>query len=151
MRELEWDWAKIASTLLWKLAPGGVVLFPHELAALPHDRVLLEERLPDRINLTFITLEEAHSRTHAANPQMRATTDKMTGRWRQIACVLLWKLAKKGVTIAEYDANAVPSDLILMTAGHALGVEWQFIPRAQAAKERLLAFEREGKDIMERI
>jgi hypothetical protein len=150
MSELDWSWQTIAQALLWKLAPGGVVLFPHELNSLPHDRVLLEERLPDRINLTFITLKEAHARTHADKPENRATTDKMTGRWRQIACVMLWKLSKTGVTLVEYDRQAIPHELILMTAGHRLGVEWQWIHRSVAAKQRMQLLEDTGKDIMER-
>ena len=126
------------------------MLFREDLNGLPHDRVLLEERLPDRINLSFITLEEAHARTHTERAEQRATTDKMVGRWRQIACVLLWKLAKKGVTLTEYDRQSVPSDLILMTAGHRLGVEFQFIHRNVAHRQRMQAIEDTGKDIMER-
>src|SRR5277367_1519757 len=128
MAELDWDWHTIAVTLLWKLTPGGLVLFPEDLKALPHDRVLLIERLTDRINLSFITLQEAHARTHAPKPESRATTDKLVGRWKQIAAVMAWKIAKQGVTLTEYDRQSVPSDLILMTAGHRLGVEWNFIP-----------------------
>ena len=136
--------------MLWKLTPGGLILFPQDLSALPHDRVMLEERLTDRINLSFITLKEAHARTHAEKAEARASTDKLTGRWKQIAAVMAWKIAKKGVTLTEYDRQSVPSDLILMTAGHSLGVEWNFIPRALAASQRLQVFEQEGKDIMER-
>lgn len=150
MTELAWGWDTISSVLMWKLAPGGVVLYPHELNSLPHDRVLLEERLPDRINLSFITLKEAFARTHANRPEERATTDKMLGRWRQIGCVLAWKLAKKGVTLTEYDRESLPVNLILMTAGHALGVEWNFIDRSVAAGQRRRAFEDTGKDILER-
>jgi hypothetical protein len=149
VKELDWGWQLIAQTLLWKLAPGGVVLFPHELK-LPQDRVLLEERLPDRINLSFITLKEAHARTHAERSEQRATTDKLVGRWKQIAVVMAWKLAKNGVTLTEYDRQSIPSDVILMTAGHRLGVEWQFVPRVLAEKQRLREFEDTGKDIRER-
>ena len=145
-----WGWDTITTTLLWKLTPGGLVLFPQDLNALPHDRVMLEERLCDRINLSFITLKEAHSRTHAERAESRATTDKLVGRWKQIAAVMAWKVAKQGVTLTEYDRQSVPSDLILMTAGHPLGVEWQFISRALALKQRRQVWEHEGKEIMER-
>jgi len=148
--ELSWGWQTITSAMLWKLTPGGLILFPQDLNALPHDRVMLEERLPDRINLSFITLKEAYSRTHAEKAEVRATTDKLVGRWKQIAAVMCWKIAKQGVTLTEYDRQAVPTDLILMTAGHRLGVEWQFIHRNVAHKQRLAIFEQEGKDIMER-
>lgn len=150
MKELAWSWEVIATTLLWKLAPCGVVLFKEDLTSLPHDRVMLEERLPDRINLTFITLKEAHSRTHAERPEARATTDQLHGRWKQIAGVMAWKLAKGGVTLTEKDRIDVPWDLILMTAGHPLGVEWQFINRSVATKQRVRAFEDSGMDILER-
>lgn len=148
--ELNWGWQTIATVLLWKLTPGGLVLFPQDLKALPHDRVMLEERLVDRINLSFITLQEAYSRTHADKPESRASTDKLVGRWKQIAAVMVWKLAKGGVTLTEYDRRALPSDLILMTAGHALGVEWNFISRTVALNQRRHAFEHAGIDILER-
>lgn len=150
MSELLWNWETITTTMLWKLTPGGLVLFPQDLKSLPHDRVLLEERLSDRINLSFITLKEAYARTHAEKPEARATTDKMIGRWRQIACIMAWRLAKSGVTLTEQDRQSVPADLILMTAGHPLGVEWSFIPRMVAVKQRLAAWEHEGKEIMEK-
>jgi hypothetical protein len=148
--ELAWNWETITTTMMWKLAPGGLVLFPSDLNSLPHDRVLLEERLVDRINLSFITLKEAYSRTHAEKSEKRATTDKMVGRWRQIACLMAWRIAQDGVTLTEYDRQSVPCELILMTAGHRLGVEWQFIHRSVALKQRKQIFEHEGKEIMER-
>lgn len=150
MKELNWNWETITTTMLWKLTPGGLVLFKSDLSSLPHDRVLLEERLTDRINLSFITLKEAYARTHAEKAEVRATTDQMRGRWRQIACIMAWKIAKEGVTLTEQDRQAVPGDLILMTAGHPLGVEWQFIHRTVAHKQRMQAWEHEGKEIMER-
>lgn len=150
MKELNWNWETITTTLLWKLTPGGLVLFKSDLNSLPHDRVLLEERLPDRINLSFITLKEAYARTHAEKAEVRATTDQMRGRWRQIACIMAWRIAKEGVTLTEQDRQAVPGDLILMTAGHPLGVEWNFISRAVALKQRRHAFEDTGIDILER-
>lgn len=151
MKELDWPWSVICTTAFWKLAPGGLVLFPQDLKALPHDRVLLEERLPDRINLSFITLKEAYARTHAEKPENRASTDKLTGRWRQAAVVILWRIAKQGVTLTEQDRQAVPGDLILMTAGHPLGVEWNFIHRSVAARQRMRAWENEGKETMEKL
>jgi hypothetical protein len=132
LTELAWSWQQIAITLIWKLKPQGLVLFPQDLS-LPRDRVMLEERLQDRINLTFITLKEATMRTHA-KPAQRATTDKLSGRWQQIAAVMLWKLAKKGVTLTEMDRSGVPAGLELLTSGHPDGVEWRFLPKRDALK-----------------
>ncbi len=150
MSELNWSWQLITTTLIWKLAPGGLVLFASDLTALPHDRVLLEERTADRISLSFITLKEAHARTHAAKAEQRASTDKLLGRWKQIGAVMAWKLAKEGVTLTERDRSDVPESLILMTAGHRLGVEFQFIHRSVAAKQRFSELEESGVDILER-
>ena len=131
--ELSWAWEKIAITLLWKLAPKGLVLFPRDLN-LPRDRVLLEERLADRINLRFITLKEATARTHAPSAESRATSDRLYGRWQQIACVMLWKLRKKGVTLTQADKDGVPAQMELLTSGHPQGVEWRFMPRMNALR-----------------
>ena len=71
MIELAWSWEEIAITLMWKLAPSGLVLFPRDLT-LPRDRVLLEERLGIASTLSFITLNEATARTHAPNARKHA-------------------------------------------------------------------------------
>jgi len=136
MSELSWSWQEIAITLLWKLAPRGLVLFPHDLN-LPRDRVLLEERTETRIALSFITLKEAEARTHAPRPESRASTDKLYGRWQQIACVMLWKLRKKGVTLTPADKDGVPAGLELLTSGHPDGVEWRFMPRPEALRKAI--------------
>jgi hypothetical protein len=134
MKELTWGWEEIAVTLMWRLAPNGLVLFPSDLR-LPHDRVLLEERLPDRISLSFVTLKEAHSRSHAERLESRASVDQLRGsRWQQIAVVMLWKLKRGGIVLTEQDRAAVPGGLELLTSGHPQGVEWRFLPKRDVLK-----------------
>lgn len=149
LNELAWPWQTIAMTLMWKLAPKGLILVPTDLV-LPQDRVMLEERTPDRINLTFITLTEAYQRTHAERDEDRASTDRLQGRWQQIATVLLWKLRKAGITLTEQDRGAVPGNIELLTSGHPDGVEWRFIPKLQAAALARSFDEHLGKTIIEK-
>lgn len=149
MSELNWSWQRITFAMMWKLAPHGLVLMRRDLK-LPHDRVLLEDRKPDSISLTFITLKEAQARTHTSNAEQRATADTLTGRWRQIACVMLWKLAKGGVRLGQSDHDAVPGGLELLTCGHPDGVEWHFVNKLQARMIEKEQFENLGKTIMEK-
>jgi hypothetical protein len=151
MSELNWDWSQIAVTMFWKLAPKGYVMLREDMARLPMDRVLLEDRNAERIELKFITLKEAHARAEAKRPEERATVSELQGKWQKIACVTLWSLAKEGVTLTEYDRAAVPSGLQLMASGHALGVEWRFLPRWEAEKYRKWDLENEGKMILENL
>jgi hypothetical protein len=144
--ELAWGWAEIAITLMWRLAPKGLVLLPKDLD-LPRDRVLLEDRQPGYIRLSFISLRDAHARTHA--PSDQASTDQIAGRWQMITAVLLWKLAKQGVHLTESDRAAVPKELELLTSGHPDGVEWRFIPRLEARAMHAKARDNEGKIITE--
>jgi hypothetical protein len=132
--ELQWGWPEIAVVLIWKLAPKGFVMYREDMARLPMDRVLLEDRQVDRIALSFIPLRQAKARSQAKKD--RATVSELQGRWQKIAVVALWALAKDGVTLTEYDRAAVPSGLQLMASGHALGVEWRFLPRWEAAMHR---------------
>jgi len=134
--ELDWDWSLIAVTLMWKLAPKGHVMLLEDMCRLPMDRVLLEDREADRITLSFITLKEAHARAEAKRKKDRASVSELQGRWQKIAVVALWSLAKEGVTLTEYDRQAVPAGLQLMASGHALGVEWRFLPRWEAEMHR---------------
>lgn len=146
MKELNWGWEKICLTLMWRLAPNGLVLYPRDLD-LPRDRTLLEERRSDYIWLAFISLREAYARTHATAD--RATTDKLYGRWQQIAIVMMWKLAKTGLRLTEADHNAIPKHLELLTSGHPDGVEWRWLPRLEAHAIRRHEFENEGRIITE--
>jgi hypothetical protein len=149
--ERSWDWAQIAVVLIWKLAPKGFVMLREDMARLPMDRVLLEDRRVDRIVLSFITLAEAKKRGAAERGQHRATVSELQGRWQKIAVVALWSLSKTGVTLSEYDRAAVPDGLQLMASGHEFGVEWRFLPRWEAKKHRDWDLENEGKMILENL
>lgn len=150
-RELAWDWSVIAVTLLWKLAPQGLVMLREDMARLPRDRVLLEDRQADRIVLSFIPLREAKRRAAAERGEQRATVSELQGRWQKIAVVALWSLSKTGCTLTEYDRAAVPDGLQLMASGHEFGVEWRFLPRWEAKKHRDWDFDNEGKMISENL
>jgi hypothetical protein len=145
----DWSWQRITFAMMWKLSPRGLVLVRRDLK-LPQDRVLLEERQMDYIKLSFITLKEARARTHTSVAEQRATSDTLTGRWKQIACVMLWKLSKAGVWLGQADHDAVPLGFELLTAGHPDGVEWNFVPKIQARMIEKSFFENEGKTIMEK-
>lgn len=147
--ELAWDWSQIAVVMIWKLAPKGFVMFREDMARLPMDRVLLEDRRVDRIVLSFITLKDAKKRSAAERGEHRATVSELQGRWQKIAVVALWSLSKTGVTLTEYDRAAVPDGLQLMAWGHEFGVEWRFLPRWEAKKHRDWDLENEGKMILE--
>jgi hypothetical protein len=142
--ELAWDWSQIAVALIWKLAPKGFVMFRHDMARLPMDRVLLEDRQSDRICLSFITLKDAKKRSAPERGEHRATVSELQGRWQKIAVVALWSLSKTGITLTEYDRAAVPDGLQLMASGHEFGVEWRFLPRWEAKKHRDFDLEHEG-------
>jgi hypothetical protein len=142
--ELTWDWSVIAVTMIWKLAPKGFVMFRHDMARLPMDRVLLEDRQADRIVLSFIPLKEAQQRTAPERGQHRATVSELQGRWQKIAVVALWSLSKTGITLTEYDRAAVPNGLQLMASGHEFGVEWRWLPRWEAERHRKADLEHEG-------
>lgn len=149
--ELSWGWAQIAVVMIWKLAPKGFVMLREDMARLPMDRVLLEDRQPDRICLSFIPLNQAKKRMAPERGEHRATLSELQGRWQKIAVVALWSLAKQGVTLTEQDRAAVPGGLQLMASGHEFGVEWRFLPSWEAKKHRDWDLENEGRMILENM
>lgn len=155
---LNWGWPEIATTLIWKLAPQGFVLLLEDMISLPRDRVLLDDRRPDRIVLSFINLPAAQRLMAAERGEHRATMTELQGRWHKIAVVSLWhfarlhKLGKKdSLTLTEYDRASLPSHLQLMASGHAQGVEWQFLPNREAKKIADWDRDNEGHLILERL
>ena len=134
------NWEHIACALLWKLAPKGVILTRKDLGALPHDRVLIDDRHNGRIRLTFVTLSEAmRIRGGLAEAKTPAGVSSLEGRWEKIAVVMLWKLQKHGVTLTSWDLKGVPYDQTILASGHAEGVEFRFMPRSEA--QRLTAWD----------
>jgi len=151
--EIAWGWPEIAVILAWRLAPNGYVILKEDLISLPTDRVLMEERKPERLTLAFIPIARAVRLMDKARGTQAATTSELQGRWQKIAVTTAWHFARRrmlgkfdSITLTEYDRQAVPSDLTLMASGHSQGVEWRFLPHAEAA--RLAAWDREHEGIM---
>ncbi len=151
-KELGWGWPEIAVTLMWRLAPKGVVITRRDLGGLPQDRVLLTDRRQHSIIFSWITIAEAHRRTRPMLAiEQKATVSELQGRWEKLGVVLLWKLARdKGVELTQADRAAVPGHLMLLAHGHAEDIEYRFVPREEG--ERIEKFEREneGRIITER-
>jgi hypothetical protein len=150
--ELNWGWPEIVVTMIWKLAPNGFVMLTEDLVALPRDRVMLDDRQPDKIVISFVTLATARRLMAPERGENRATLSELQGRWYKTAAVLAWKwtrsglIAKAGVTLTEYDRQAVPGHLVLMASGHADGIEYQFLPRTEA--KRIEDWDRENEGII---
>lgn len=157
MTEIAWDWAQIAVVLAWKMAPNGFVMFPADLVALPRERVMLDDRKADRITLSFVTITAAKRLLAAERGEHRATLSELQGRWHKIVAVCAWKwtreglIPKSGVILSEYDRQAVPGNLILMASGHEQGIEYRFLPRAEAQSIETKAREDDGVVLMEKI
>lgn len=150
--DLAWDWPEITVTLMWKLAPAGVVITRKDLGALPMDRVLMEERGPSEIKYSFISMKAAERRWKPKDAhQERATSSQLQGRWQKIAAVLLWKLAKDGVVLTRWDRDQVPGDKVLLAHGHAQDIEYRFCPRAEAQAIAKWERDNEGKIILESV
>lgn len=148
--EISWDWPEIAVVLLCKLAPEGVVVTRKDLGALPADRVLIEERLVDRINYHWASIKQAEAmRKPLALKGEKAGVVQLQGRWQKLAVVLLWKLAKDGCTLMRYDRDAVPADKVLMAHGHKDDIEYRLIPRAEAERIQKWEKDNEGRIIVE--
>jgi len=150
MSELAWGWPEIAVVLVQKLAPQGVVVTRKDLARLPFDRVLIEDRHADRIVFRWATLEEAEAmKKPLALGGRKAGVSQLQGRWQKLAVVLLWKLAKDGCTLMGYDRDAVPADKVLLAHGHAQDLEYRFVDRDEARRIAAWEKENEGKTVLE--
>lgn len=139
--EIAWGWPEIAVILIWRLAPDGFVMDIADMTTLPHDRVLVEDRKPDRLTLGFVAVKKAKKLMRPERGNEKATVSELQGRWMKIGICTLWHFARAKklgrtdtVVLTEYDRHAVPGDKQLMATGHAHGVEWRFMPRAEAAK-----------------
>ena len=151
--EIAWGWPEIAVILAWRLAPNGFVILKEDMISLPTDRVLMEERKPDRLTLAFIPVARAVRLMDKARGTQAATTSELQGRWQKIAVVTAWHFARKrqlgkhdSITLTHQDQAAVPANLTLMASGHSQGVEWQFMPHAQAAK--LAAWDKDNEGML---
>lgn len=149
--ELNWGWPEIAVVLVQKLAPEGVVVTRKDLGGLPMDRVLVEERLSDRIIYRWMRPEDAkaHTRRLKEKTGEKAGVSQLQGRWQKLAIVLLWKLAKDGCVLMRYDRDAVPADKVLLAHGHKEDIEYRFVARAEAARIQTWEKDNEGKIVLE--
>jgi hypothetical protein len=135
MSEISWDWPEITCVLMWKLAPQGVTLTRRDMAALPQDRVMVTDRQPNALKLSFVSLQRAMAiRDVLAPTQKPAGVSALEGRWEKIGVVLLWKLCKGGITLTEWDKAQVPHDKQILARGYRDGVEFRFMPNSEAAK-----------------
>lgn len=150
MKELAWDWPEIAVTLMWKLAPNGVVVTRKDLGRLPQDRVLVDDRDADSIRFSWQSITDAQRLTQAlAMHKDKAGLAQLQGRWQKLCVVLLWKLAKDGVVLKQLDRDAVPADKVLLAHGHREDIEYRFVPRAEAARIQKWERDNEGKQVLE--
>lgn len=150
--EIGWDWPEICAILMWKLRPeGDLHVTRKDLGGLPMDRVLIEERTVDRINFSFMSVEEAMRirQPILAASGVKASVTELSGRWMKLGTVLLWKLAKGGLTLMNYDRDALPADRILLTMGSRHEVVFRFCSRADARRIRKFEAENEGVEILE--
>lgn len=151
--EVSWGWPQICVALMWRLAPAGVVITRADLRALPMERVLLEDRRAEEMIFSWIPLSQAKARLKPSAVEKfgeRSTVSELQGRWQKIACVLLWKLARDGITLTPADLAAVPSHLILLAHGHADDIEYRFVPRDEAKRIQDWERENEGRIILEK-
>jgi hypothetical protein len=151
--EIAWGWPEIAVVLIWKIAPNGFVMAVEDLVTLPRERVLVEERKPDSITLSFVTLATAKKLMAAERGEERATLSELQGRWQKIAICTAWHFARLGklgrkdsIVLTEQDRQAVPGHLKLMASGHADGIEFRFLPRAEA--EAIAKWDLDNEGIM---
>lgn len=145
--ELNWPWSTITAVIVWKLAPKGVILTKMDLYALPEDRVLAHDREVDCNRFRWVTLLEKECELNPVpGTKPPASNSFLDGRWQKTAVVLLWKLAKDGLTLTPQDRADVPGHLMLDTRALSEpsdAVELRFVPREQAA--RIIAWEKDNE------
>lgn len=151
--ELTWTIAEVFVILLWKLRPRGLKLSKKDLGAVPVERVLVEERLTDRLIYRWVPVTEIlfENANRALAGQEKPNLYEAQGRYMKLLGVVLWKLAKDGITLGQSDRDAVPVDKVLRMDGTADRVIYSFVSRADA--QRLSAGEKThtGLDIVEAI
>lgn len=148
-----WTWPRIACALMWRLAPQGCKVTRKDLGSLPMDRVLVDDRKASEIRFSWLPTEGMKPRVDAGaatgRPEDRVGVSELQGRWMKLATVLLWKLARDGLTLSPRDFEAVPAHLQLLAEGHADCIEYRFLPHAQAAAIARREADNEGKIIVE--
>lgn len=151
--EINWTIAEVCVVLLWKLRPKGLKLGFRDLGGIPVDRVLVEERLTDRIIYRWVDPDQVvleNARRHLATGEKPGLYEAQ-GRYMKLLGVLLWKLAKDGITLGQWDRDAVPDDKVLHMAGTADRVVYSFISRQDAKRMQAQSETHEGLSIVEAI
>ena len=71
-----------------------------------------------------------------------AILQQLDGQWQKICALLVWKLARQGVTLThkEIDECTAEGELILLAQGHYDRFEFKLVTPEQAAV--IMAFER---------
>lgn len=152
--ELTWTIAEITLLLIWKFRGAkGLKLTRKDLGGLPRDRVLVEERLVDRIIYRWVKTEAVvmENAQRVLAGQEKPGLYEAQGRYMKLLGVLLWKLAKDGITLGQTDRDAVPTDKVLHIAGTADRVIYSFISRQDADRMSRADKEHQGLDIVEAI
>lgn len=150
--EISWDWAEISVVMMWRLCPQGLILTRTDMGRLPMDRVMIYDRGPHEIKFRWMRPEDAraHAKRLKSATGERAGIEQLQGRWQKLGVILLWKLTRdEGLTLTRADREAVPSDKKLLTRGFKDGVEFRFIPLAEAARIAKWERDNEGKMILE--
>lgn len=79
--------------------------------------------------------------TKVINPDS-AILQQMDGHWQKLCALLVWKLARQGVTLTHEEIKQCTSEgeLILLTHGHYDSIEFRLVTPAEA--ERIVAHDR---------
>ncbi len=79
--------------------------------------------------------------TNVMNPDA-AILQQLEGHWQKICALLVWKLARQGVTLthAEIEACTKEGELVLLTHGHYDSIEFKLVTPKEA--QRIVEHER---------
>jgi len=153
MSAMVWSWPKVACALMWRLAPRGTKVTRKDLGGLPMDRVLVYDTHGEEIAFSWISLRTMRRRVAAGEVSGRVDDKvgvlELQGRWMKLVSVLLWKLAKDGLTLTAKDFEAVPADQQLLAQGTADAIVYRFLPHAEARAIAQRDSENEGRIIVE--
>lgn len=146
----EWPWSEVSCVLMWKLVPQGIVITRKDLASLPQESVLLEDREESRIRFSWVSIQEAQKLAKPlADKGQKAGVSTLEGRWQKLGAVLLWKLARDGVVLTQMDRDHIPPDKLLYTQGFKDDVSMRLMPIAEARALAKRERDNEGRIILE--
>src|ERR1700687_4067375 len=155
-KSLEHDWAGVAALLVWQKVPKEGIRFTRaEMATLPVDRVLFFETDEPLIHFRWISPEDAE--VEAVRVSLKTAgreklgVSELQGRWQKTAVMLLWLLARDGITLSAQDRDQLPADQVMLTTAHGDTVEFRYVPRAEAERIRAFELEHEGKIVTEAL